>query len=283
MADIFNPHDKFFKEVLSRQEVARDFILHYLPSDIVGLFDIESLEIRKDSFIDKELKEHFSDILYCVDTKGGGSSYVYVLFEHKSYPERLISLHLLRYMARIWEQAVKRGETSPLPTIIPVVVYHGRSKWKVGLEFQDLFDLPEELRGFLPGFRYLLCDLTQYSDEEIRGAVTLKAAFLLMKHIFSEDLVDRLPGILELLRDLLNKRSGLEYLETVLRYVASGSDQIREEEIESGVKEILREKGGDIMPTVAEKWIEHGYPAGYPAGHFAGFKRGLDRSSGRPF
>ena len=35
-------------EVLSRQDVARDFILHYLPSDIVGLFDIKSLEIRSD-------------------------------------------------------------------------------------------------------------------------------------------------------------------------------------------------------------------------------------------
>lgn len=80
MADITNPHDKFFKEVLSRQEVARDFILHHLPYDIVGLLDIESLEIRKDSFIDKELKEHFLDILYCVDTKGGGSSYAYQIF-----------------------------------------------------------------------------------------------------------------------------------------------------------------------------------------------------------
>ncbi len=38
----------FFKEVLSRQEAARDFILRYLPSDIVGLFDIKSLEIRGD-------------------------------------------------------------------------------------------------------------------------------------------------------------------------------------------------------------------------------------------
>ena len=42
-------------------------------------------------------------------TEDGGSSYVYVLFEHKSYPERLISLHLLRYMVRIWEQAVWKG------------------------------------------------------------------------------------------------------------------------------------------------------------------------------
>ena len=31
MADIANPHDKFFKEVLSRQEVARDFIGCFKP------------------------------------------------------------------------------------------------------------------------------------------------------------------------------------------------------------------------------------------------------------
>lgn len=266
MADITNPHDRFFKEVLSREEVARDFMIHYLPSDVVALFDMSSVEIRKDSFVEKELKEYFSDLLYCVDTRDGGSSYVYVLFEHKSYPERLISLHLLRYMARIWEHAVKVGESMRLPPIIPVVVYHGRSKWKVGQDFQDLFDLPEELKVYLPDFRYLLCDLTQYSDEEMRGAVTLKAAFLLMKHIFAADLADRLPGILKLIKDLLNKRSGLEYLETLLRYVASGSDQIREEEIERGIKEVLREKGGDIMPTVAEKWIEQGIQQGIQQG-----------------
>ena len=184
----------------------------------------------------------------------------------KSYPERLISFHLLRYMVRIWERTVKLSESKPLPIVLPVLVYHGRSKWKEGLDFHDLFDLPEELGVYLPDFRYLLCDLTQYSDEEMRGTVALKTAFLLMKNIFAEDLADRLPGILKLIRDLLDKRSGLEYLETLLRYVASGSDQIREEEIERGIKEILREKGGDIMPTVAEQWIERGIQQGLQQG-----------------
>lgn len=84
--------------------------------------------------------------------------------------------------------------------------------------------------------------------------------------IFAEDLGDRLPGILALLRGLLNKRSGLEYLETLLKYVASGSDRIREEDIERGVKEILQEKGGDIMPTLAEQWIEQGMQQGIQQG-----------------
>jgi predicted transposase YdaD len=51
MIKISNPHDRFFKEVLSRQEVARDFLLHYVPANIVDLLDVDSLEIRKDSFV----------------------------------------------------------------------------------------------------------------------------------------------------------------------------------------------------------------------------------------
>ena len=121
MMEIGNPHDRFFKEALSRREVARDFILHYLPGEIVALLNVDSLVISKDSFVDKDLGEHLSDILYNVDMKHEGSAYIYVLFEHKSYPDLLISFHLLRYIVRIWEQAIKRGASRPLPPIIPIV------------------------------------------------------------------------------------------------------------------------------------------------------------------
>ena len=74
----------------------------------------------------------------------------------------------------------------------------------------------------VPYFRDLPwhADLSEYSDEEIKGAVVLRVVFLLLKHIFSSDLPEKFPGILGLLKDLLNKRNGLEYLETVLRYVS---------------------------------------------------------------
>ncbi|MCP5019793.1 MAG: Rpn family recombination-promoting nuclease/putative transposase, partial [Ketobacter sp.] len=29
--DLTNPHDKFFKNIFSRQDAARDFLQHYLP------------------------------------------------------------------------------------------------------------------------------------------------------------------------------------------------------------------------------------------------------------
>ena len=68
MSKLSNPHDRFFKETLTRQEVGRDFLIHYLPGELVALLDVDSLEISKDSFVDQELREHFSDVLYKVDS-----------------------------------------------------------------------------------------------------------------------------------------------------------------------------------------------------------------------
>ncbi|MCP4992174.1 MAG: Rpn family recombination-promoting nuclease/putative transposase, partial [Gammaproteobacteria bacterium] len=67
MADpLTNPHDKYVKSIFSDHEAARDFLQHFLPADIIPLLDLASLDIQKDSFIDPDLQEHFSDLLYHV-------------------------------------------------------------------------------------------------------------------------------------------------------------------------------------------------------------------------
>ena len=65
--DMFNnPHDRFFKEVMSEREIIRDFLQNYLPAEMVRLIDLESITAEKDSFVEKELQEYFSDLLFRV-------------------------------------------------------------------------------------------------------------------------------------------------------------------------------------------------------------------------
>ena len=80
---IQNPHDKFFKETFGRVDVARDFLNNYLPQNIVDIIDTDTLEPQKDSFINEELQESFSDLLFKarINKREG---YLYFLFEHKS-------------------------------------------------------------------------------------------------------------------------------------------------------------------------------------------------------
>jgi predicted transposase/invertase (TIGR01784 family) len=66
MADIPNPHDKFFRQIWSDKENAVDFLKNYLPANLLQKINTDTLSIEKDSFVSRELKESFSDLLYSV-------------------------------------------------------------------------------------------------------------------------------------------------------------------------------------------------------------------------
>ena len=51
-----NPHDAFFKQVLTRPDTAADFLRHYLPAEVAGQLDPTTLAISKDSFIDSSIR-----------------------------------------------------------------------------------------------------------------------------------------------------------------------------------------------------------------------------------
>ena len=272
---ITNPHDKFFKEVLSNRENAKDFFTHYLPKEIAKLIDLNALEVQKDSFVEEDLKEFFSDMLYKINL-GGYPGYIYILFEHKSYPERLIAFKLLRYLLKIWELHLKQQQNVSLPIIIPLVLYHGKESWSVGLRFSDILIGPkEELSAYIPDFSYLLYDLSQYTDEEIKGIITLKVTLLLLKYIFNPEFPIYLRKILPLLKGLFDKKTGLEYIEAVFRYIFSATDNITVEEIKVMVEEsISKDKGGEIM-SLAERLRQEGFQQGIKQGLLEAIELGL--------
>ena len=71
MDKINNPHDNFFRKTWSDPRVAGDFLANYLPETVAKHVDLTQLKIQTGSFVDKDLREHYSDILYEVDVKDG--------------------------------------------------------------------------------------------------------------------------------------------------------------------------------------------------------------------
>lgn len=258
MSDVGSHHDRYFRGTFSRAEAARDLVSGYLPPEVAGCLDVGTLEVTGDTFVDPELRLHVSDLVCRVARRGGGEAYVYVLFEHKSRPDRWVALQLLRYMTRVWNAALRAGQKSPLPAVIPVVFYHGRARWNVAREFGALLDCPEALAPYVPSFRYLLADLSALSDEEIRGDVLVRVALLAMRHVFDADLPERLPGIVSLLDTVVRTPSGLGALEALLRYIASAGKGVGEPELRKAVREAFPVEGDRLMTNVVEKWVAHG-------------------------
>ena len=107
MSIINKPHDKFFKETFGDVETIKDFIINYLPQEILQIVDVNNLIFENTSYIDEKLDELYSDMLFKtnINNKEG---YIYFLFEHKSYLSEQTALQLLKYMIRIWEQKVNK-------------------------------------------------------------------------------------------------------------------------------------------------------------------------------
>ena len=59
-----NIHDAFFRDIMSRREVAADFLRQYLPHGVTRHLDLDTLAITKDTFVSGDQSRHYSDLLY---------------------------------------------------------------------------------------------------------------------------------------------------------------------------------------------------------------------------
>ncbi len=273
MSEIRNPHDRFFRETFSRLEVTRNFISEYLPSDIVDVINLDTLELQKDSFVDQDLREHFSDLLFRVQLRDGNDANVYLLLEHKSNPDFQVAFQLLRYMVRIWERA-QQDNVKPLPPIIPIVVYHGREKWRVPENFVGLFEGPEGLKSYWPNFGYELQDLSQYDKTDIRGNSLLKTTLLTLMKSFDPALPDYLVDILIPLAELADKNLAVEFLQVVVYYVST-TQKITAKKVSNAIDQAFKDDGGSIMSGFVEELIEQGKKEGLQEGQQQGLRNAI--------
>jgi predicted transposase YdaD len=188
--------------------------------------------------------------------------YLYFLFEHKSHPEKLVALQLLSYQQKIWGLHLKQGPP-PLPVIISMVLYHGRETWTAGTDLIHLFgETEQQLSTYIPDFKYILYDLSAYHDEAIKGAVMFRVTMLLFKYVFQPDYQKRLPGILALLRSLLEQETGMQYIESVIRYVLSTVESMGATDVQAMVEQSLSPEKGELVMTLAEKLKNEGKQQG---------------------
>ncbi|MCO5167026.1 MAG: Rpn family recombination-promoting nuclease/putative transposase [Planctomycetes bacterium] len=212
------PHDAFFKAVFSRPENALGELKAVLPPALVAAFEPGSVRLMPGSFVDERLSSRHTDLLYSVQL-AGREALVYILFEHQSTIDPLLVVRVLIYVARVWDDWVANNAAATrVPPVVPVVLYHGASSWTAATELLDVIDLPEDLlvtlRPLLPSLRFVLDDLTQRQDAELRSrevAALGRLALLLLRHL--RDLrpdPDRLDAFVRSVSDLLSTLSARE-------------------------------------------------------------------------
>jgi len=212
------PHDGFFRENFVRPAIARDFLRHVLPQALLADLDLERLTISPDTFVTEALRKIYSDLIYQIPYRNTQLS-VYLLFEHKSQSDHWVLLQLLRYMVASGElYRDQHPQAKTLPPIYPLVLYHGAGSWRAPVRFQDLTSpLPEELKPYVPQFEYALHDISARSSTAIKGEVLTRLVQLALRHIYSDQPLERIRELLELIAKVSRDPAAIDIQESLLR------------------------------------------------------------------
>ena len=78
--------DTTFRQYLTQPDIVRDFMEIHLPEELRAVSDLSTLKPESGSFVEDDLHQYFSDVLYSLKTTSG-DGYIHVLIEHLSSPD----------------------------------------------------------------------------------------------------------------------------------------------------------------------------------------------------
>jgi len=192
-----SPHDAVFRQMLMQKAVAKDFLQIHLPDSFLHICSLDTLKLESGSFIEEDLRNRYSDILYSVQTSQG-PGYVYALIEHQSSTDKFMAFRLMRYAIAAMQRHLDAGHKT-LPLVVPILFYQGpESPWPYSLNWQSMFNEPE-IAKTLYSNEFPLVDLTVIPDNQILQHQRIAMLELLQKHIRQRDLSELLDQLITLL------------------------------------------------------------------------------------
>ncbi|EJJ0330327.1 ISNCY family transposase [Escherichia coli] len=261
------PHDATFRQFMTQPDIARDFMELHLPAELRAICDLSTLKLESGSFVEDDLRQYFSDILYSLKTSGGGDGYVHVLIEHQSSPDKHIASRMFRYAVAAMQRHLDAGHKK-LPLVIPVLFYTGkRSPYPYSTRWLDEFEEPE-LAGKLYSSAFPLVDVTVIDDEDIMNHRRMAALTLLMKHIRQRDmmeLLDRLPRVMV-------EWISPEQVRVLINYIVNAGEAPAPEFMQALAERLPQHE--DELMTIAQQLEQIGIEKGILLGEQRGIEKG---------
>lgn len=265
------PHDTTFQLFLRQPEVARDFIELHLPVELRTLCDLDTLKLECSSFVEDNLRQYFSDVLYSMETASGDGGYVHILIEHQSTPDRHMAFRMIRYAVAAMQRHLDAGHKK-LPLVIPILFYMGKRKpypystnW-----LQEFTDPTQALKLYSSDFP--LVDVTLISDDEIMQHRSMAALTLVQKHIRRRDLAeltDKLSTI------LLAGHLSSSQIASLIHYIIHSGDSVNAEIFIRQLAGRVPQHEEELM-TIAQQLEQNGIKKGLELGRKEG-KRDIAR------
>ena len=287
--------DRAIRWLLDSPANLRGLLLAAHP-EIAARIDFGRVEAIPATFVLESFRAREADVVRRAPYRAADGSerdvWVYVLVEHQSAPDRLIPFRVLLAMAQIWERQRREQAERNVPEaeqrlapILPVVFYTGERPWASPGRMEDLVEVPEELRPFLPRHDMVFLNVRGAPEERLAAGGDVFGWVLRLFRAEDEPL-EALAAIeremAAALRDLAGRGEG-ERVRVLVRF-AFGWVMHRRPTAEHGplvhvLEQELKSVVGEqeimaIEKTYADELIEQGMAQGLAKGLAKGLAEG---------
>ena len=173
--------DAAYKNLFFHPRMVEDLLRGFAAEGWSDGLDFETLENLPAEFVSEDLRRCQGDGLWRVRFRDARWLYVLVLLEFQSTVDRYMAVRMLVYTGLLYQDLIRRGQLGPdgeLPPVLPVVLYHGRSRWTAADDVATLAaPAGEPLARYQPSQRYFLLDGRAHEDDDLpRGNFGVGAA-----------------------------------------------------------------------------------------------------------
>ncbi|PID41797.1 MAG: transposase, partial [Proteobacteria bacterium] len=88
----------------------------HLPDKWSCHLEADSLTLSNETHLDKQLQKTMSDLVFTCRIKGQ-TSYLCLLVEHQSTPDKMMAFRMMDYVFGVLRSALKRHPDRPLPPV----------------------------------------------------------------------------------------------------------------------------------------------------------------------
>ena len=266
---IHQPDDHFFRHAMSKPEVAKKYIEHFYP-DIARITDLGSLKLESSLSIQPNLREFKADVIYRCRLQQDEEQHLYfcLLLEHKSQPDKYVSVQVGLYIMELMLRSVKEAGRE-LEPVLPIIFYNGKEKW-APLTLAELFaghlqlDL---LEPYIPNFRFVFQDVSQLSTEEL---LQLDLSFF-RSALMALSFRHQPYLIVKYLRLIFEGADGKASVSALTHYILGVAERSEEE-----FKDIIENTDLEIIPDVMST-LEQILTRGRKEGIEKGLEKGIQK------
>ncbi|WP_341751766.1 Rpn family recombination-promoting nuclease/putative transposase [Candidatus Tisiphia endosymbiont of Piscicola geometra] len=255
-------HDQIFRKAMENPLVAHELFDAHLPKHIKDLVDFTSLEMDNTTFVEPNLRDTISDVLFYTKF-GKQDGYLYLLVDHQSSPDHFMAFRLFKYMMNICNRYLTENpKTKTLPLVYPLIFFNGTRKYNVSRNLWSLFDNSKLIRDIWAN-DYQLVNVHDIADEELKKRVWSGILEFFMKHIKKRNLLKKWQEIANILPEFTKVTIGYNYIEMILSYTLTKIDQSDKIELEKLLTSKLNQQTGTkLMGSLAQHWEQIGEARG---------------------